>query len=327
VTLPEIIELCVDSMVMNNDSALNREGVTPTYKKVKGFHPLNLIWNGKIIDTIFRGVKKHCNHGHTVAKMLRRAIETIRKEYREDVPIIVRLDSGFYDQEILVELDFADVGFICSGKMYKDVKELIAAMQEREKTTFDNGVNSWAYQEFGYKAKSLPAFYRAFYTLLVRENMQYVVDGAQFDNLILTSLGENPHISKGWSAEQIEEYTSAEAIIKNHHKRGADELTHRGIKEFGSEQLPFKKFAANGAWYYCMVIAFFLFESFKEDTLEGLVPLRCYANTVRRLLFDIAAKIVKSGRYVIMKISKASMEYLNFDELWEKCKAGPPLPA
>jgi hypothetical protein len=34
---PDIIKLGIDTMVMDNDEASKREGVSPTYKKVKGF--------------------------------------------------------------------------------------------------------------------------------------------------------------------------------------------------------------------------------------------------------------------------------------------------
>ncbi len=38
---PKVIILNMDTMPMNNDDALKREGVEPTYKKVKGFAPLS----------------------------------------------------------------------------------------------------------------------------------------------------------------------------------------------------------------------------------------------------------------------------------------------
>jgi hypothetical protein len=41
-------------MVMDNDDALKREGVDPTYKKVKGFQPLQMYWGRYLIDAIFR---------------------------------------------------------------------------------------------------------------------------------------------------------------------------------------------------------------------------------------------------------------------------------
>lgn len=34
---PKVIKLGIDTMVMDNDEAEKREGVEPTYKKVKGF--------------------------------------------------------------------------------------------------------------------------------------------------------------------------------------------------------------------------------------------------------------------------------------------------
>src|SRR5437660_20976 len=82
-------------------------------------------------------------------------------------------------------------------------------------------------------------------------------------------------------------------LIYHHHQRGADELPHRGLKEFGSEQLPFQRFAANQAYYYLMVVSFFLFESFKEDNLQDILPLSSYATTLRRKL-DSAVQMVTS---------------------------------
>ena len=53
-----------------------------------------------IIDAVFRGGKKHCNHGDTVEKMVRHIVSKIRNKYREDVPIIIKTDSGFFDQKL-----------------------------------------------------------------------------------------------------------------------------------------------------------------------------------------------------------------------------------
>ena len=39
----------------------------------------------------------------------------------------------------------------------------------------------------------------------------------------------------------------AHHILAEYHQRGADELANRALKNFGHEQLPFKRFAANTA--------------------------------------------------------------------------------
>ena len=46
---PEVINLTLDTMVLDNAEAEKRHGVEPTYKDEKGFQPLHLIWKNKIV--------------------------------------------------------------------------------------------------------------------------------------------------------------------------------------------------------------------------------------------------------------------------------------
>src|SRR3989442_4835209 len=69
-TQPVVVILTLDTMVMDNDEALKRQGCDPTYKKVKGFQPLQLIWEGKIVDAIFRRGKRRSNYRHDVEKLI-----------------------------------------------------------------------------------------------------------------------------------------------------------------------------------------------------------------------------------------------------------------
>ncbi len=120
---PIEIVLYLDSMVMDNDDALKRHGVEPTYKKKKGFHPLHIIWNGIIVDAIFRGGSKNGNAGNTVVNMVTDLVHLIRSEYSETVTIILRCDSGFFDEKNFNTFDDLNIGFIASGKMYDRVKQ------------------------------------------------------------------------------------------------------------------------------------------------------------------------------------------------------------
>ena len=98
---PHLIELGIDTMVMNNDDAKCRHGVKPTYRKKRGFQPLQMNWGRLIVDAVFRGGNKHSNHGDTVQSMIKHMIKKIRKQYRADVPIIIRMDSGFLIRKFL----------------------------------------------------------------------------------------------------------------------------------------------------------------------------------------------------------------------------------
>jgi hypothetical protein len=111
---PEEIELTIDLMILDNDEAVKRHGVEPTYKNVKGFGSLQILWKRKVVDAIFRGGSKHSNAGQTVVNMVTDLVNLIRREYRGDVPIIVRMDSGFFDQDNLAALDRLTVGVICT---------------------------------------------------------------------------------------------------------------------------------------------------------------------------------------------------------------------
>jgi len=98
---------------------------------------------------------------------------------------------------------------------------------------------------------------------------------------------------------------------------------HRALKDFGFEQLPFKRFSQNAALYYTMLVAFFLYEAFKEDVCKGVVDLGAYASTVRRRVIDIAAKIVRHGGKVTLKVTRATWKALGFAQLWQRSGAPP----
>jgi hypothetical protein len=323
---PDKIEFTLDLMVLDNSEAEGRHGVEPTYKKgVKGFGSLQILWNRRVVDAIFRGGSKHSNHGHTVGNMVTDLVHLIRREYRVDVPIVVRTDSAFFDEDNLAAFDRLHVGVICTGKVYEHVKQYVGAIPRGQWKSYDNGHQEWEYVEFGYRYDSWKKYCRAIYTRPAYEGEQRLMDFARPDNIIITNLGVNPEVVKGCSPEIRKELTCVESIIHSHHQRGADELPHRGLKDFGFEELPFKRFSPNMAFFYCMLISFFLFETFKEDVLKEVLAIESYASTVRRKALDFAAKIVSTGRGIILRVTQAVWEQLRFEKLWERCQNPIPI--
>lgn len=324
---PDVIEMTLDSMVMDNDEAEKRHGASPTYQQVKGFQPLQVTWKGKIVDAIFRGGKKHCNCGKTVVHMIAELVTFIRTHYREDVTILLRIDAGFFDEENYVAFDALGIGFIATGKMYEGVQEQVAQAPSTLWDRYDNGHQVWEFVEFGYRGDSWMKFWRGIYTRPVYEQAQMLLEFARPDNVILTNIGVNPEVLKHLPKTEQNRLQTPHSLIANHHLRGADELAHRGIKDFGFESLPFLRFPANSAFYYCMVIAFFLFETFKEDVLSEVLPITTYATTVRRRAIDFAAKIVKTGHQLILKVPQSVLTALKLNRLWQRCQCPPPLLA
>ena len=115
---PSEVILDLDTMVLNNNDAHKREGCKPTYKKVKGFQNLQLSWEGRLIDVLFRSGEKHSNHGDDAFRMLRKTVKLIRQEHG-DLPIMVTMDSGFLDEKLLTRIERElEIGYICQ-KLYK----------------------------------------------------------------------------------------------------------------------------------------------------------------------------------------------------------------
>jgi hypothetical protein len=324
---PRVVQLTLDTMVMDNDEALKREGCDPTYKKRKGFQPLHLLWEGKIVDAIFRRGKRHSNYGNDAKKMIRENVRLIREKYDASVAIVLRFDSGFLDEANFALCDELGIGFIATGKVFEAIKQQVAAIAEGQWQGYDNGRQRWSYARFEYRCQAWDKgrTYRALYTRPQYDEGQQLLDFARPDNIIVTNLDLTHNVLQGMTPELQEYWLEDETIIFHHHQRGADELPHRALKEFGSEQLPFKRFAANRAYYYLMVVSFFLFETFKEDTLKDILPITSYATTIRRKLVDFAAKVVRTGGELILKVPAVVMERLQMAILWTRCQGASPI--
>ncbi|MGD8649478.1 MAG: hypothetical protein PVJ77_23290, partial [Desulfobacterales bacterium] len=72
-----------------------------------------------------------------------------------------------------------------------------------------------------------------------------------------------------------------------------------------------------------MIIAFFLYEAFKLDVCSPVVKVGAYATTVRRQLIDVAAKVISHSGKIVLKVTRATFEALNFSQLWQKSSAPP----
>jgi hypothetical protein len=313
---PSGIILGLDTMVMDNDDANKRQGVKPTYKKRKGFQPIQMTWGRFIIDAIFRSGDKHSNHGSDVEKMLRRVVQFIRKRYRQDVPVVIRLDSGFFDQKLFDICDSLQIGYICGGKLYEDIHTFVNGFDKSFWGLYENNHQVWEYVDFGDRRGNWDRFRRAIFCRPQYEDRQLLLKFARPDTIVYTNLAMGESIDEGLREAGMEKILTAEGIIEAYHGRGSDELVHRALKDFSSEQLPFKRFHQNAAYYYSMLIGFFVYEAFKEDVCGSIVPVTSYATTLRRKVVDVAGKITSHSDKIILKITTSSWRSLDFYSLW-----------
>jgi len=253
-------------------------------------------------------------------------VKLIRTRYDASVAILLRLDAGFFDAKNFALFDDLGIGFLATGKVYDTIKEQVQAIPKKKWKEYENERQVWSYARFSYQCESWKKAYRALYTRPQYQDQQRLLEFARPDNIILTNLVSGEPVLERMPRAVREYWEEDTSLIYHHHQRGADELPHRGLKEFGSEQLPFKRFAANQAYYYLMLVSFFLFETFKEDNLQDILPLSSYATTLRRKLVDLAAKVVRTGHEVILKVTQAAMDGLKLQTLWMRCQNAVPIP-
>jgi len=321
---PRVIVLGIDSMVMDNDEACCREGVSPTYKRVKGFHPLQVTWDRFIIDAVFRGGKKHSNHSDTVEKTIRHLIRKIRRRYCPKVPIVIRLDSAFFDQKLLAVLEELDIGYTVAGKLYEDIRDYVSRLEPSAWQSYENQHRQWHYVELGDRRGTWKRFRRALFCRPLYEDTQRLLEFARPDQILYTNLGCGTAVDDQFRQAGLPGLLNAEAVVAGYHDRGRDELVHRALKDFASETLPFRRFLANAAFYYTMLVAFFLYESFKQDVCRTVVPVTCYATTLRRRILDVAGKIVRHAGRILLKVTESAWKQLHMKTLWHYSGDPPP---
>ncbi|HZJ21427.1 MAG TPA: IS1380 family transposase [Pricia sp.] len=323
---PKIIELGVDTMVLDNDGAVKREGCEPTYKRKKGFQPLHISWGPFLIDVMFRKGSAHSNHGTDYTDRVRSVVKLIRKRYSPETPIVLCADSGFADQKAYREFEEElGIHFITTGKLYGEVKAYVG---EIPKEAFDEIAKNravWEYVEFGNKMKSWGKFRRCVFTRLQRDGTgQFVMDFARPDNIIYTNIGNCQEADRRLRAAGGADYFEAGTIVEKSHQRGADELIHRSIKELATKEgLPFKRMGMNRAYYFMLAIAHFLFETYKRDVTAKVIPATSYPATFRRRLIDFAVKITAHARNLTLNVTETVHRRINIAELWKLCQSPP----
>jgi len=339
---PEVVILGMDTMVMDNDGAEKREGVEPTYKGVEGFQPFQITWYRFVADAVLRGGSKHSNNGETAIKAIQHLTKKIRKVLGEEIPIVVRMDAGFCDKEIYQACEKLGIGYVSSGRLLGEIRKEAEGRSEGQWSTYRNDSDStdgsrvqasreWTYYERGDRRGTWSRFRRMIYVRPRRKEGQRKLAFARKDSVIYTNLGRGGPIDRRLKKAGKSSLIRTESVIETHHGRGRDELVHRALKDFGTERMPFEDFFQNMAFYSMMLLSFNLYEAFKEDVFgaeetessEARIPLSCYATRLRREVIDIAGKLVKTGRQVILKVTEATARRLNIEKLFQQV-ADPP---
>ena len=242
------------------------------------------------------------------------------------MPIVLTIDSGFFDEINFKEFEKLDIGYISGGRVYADIRKYAEKCLQSSWKIYRHKLKkqAWEILPFGDCRGTWDSFRRALFCRPMTDDQgQGVLSFARKPTVLYTNIGRGFPIDDMLRAAGLDHWLTDEEILRRYHGRGTGELVNRSLKDFGTEHLPFKRFESNAAFYYTMLVAFNLFEAFKEDVSSEVMPITSYATTVRRKLIDIAGKIVRTGGEIILKIAKPSWQRLDFEQLWKRSNLVP----
>ena len=230
------------------------------------------------------------------AEVIKEIVANIKTD---DLEIMFRMDSGYFDEDIIEIIESLGCKYLIKGKAYPpllaqltDVHHLFVEGQEgRETTELFTKLNNWdADRRFVVSRVLKPEKDRAQLSLIEGDEYQY------FFFVTNTAL----------------EY---DEVVICYEKRGNCENYIKEAKyDMGIGHLLLKSFWVNEAVFQLMMLAYNLFLLFKFDSLS-VAEYRKQIKTFRLKYVFLAAKIIKTARYVIVKLS---FNY-QYKSLYKKC--------
>jgi len=273
--------LDVDATVIEAE----KQGAAWTYKKVKGYQPILgfIAENGVCLSYEFR-------EGNVVAGA--RAVEFL-EECERVLPEgkemnTIRSDSAFYQAEVLNWCEERGKSYTITAGKDRGVLEAIATVRDWKKLRTLEGEEMD--REVGTAIHIMAKTEQAFRLVVQRwKNAQRDLFKAEdwCYHVIATNLDD----------------LTAEEVVWWHNQRGQAENFIKELKSgFGMEQMPSGVFSANALYFGLGVLAYNTAQALKLFFLDKEWR-RHTIGTLRWRLVEIAGKVIRHGRQLILKLA------------------------
>jgi hypothetical protein len=294
------ITIDIDSSVVNVEG--HQEGTAKGYNPKK---PGNLCYNIQFAfcDELKAYITGFVRSGNTytangAAEMIKEIVAHIKTD---DLEILFRMDSGYFDDEIITTIESAGCQYLIKGKEYPTLASQVTAPtisftkgdENRETTELVTKLNTWDKDRRFVVSRVLkPEKDRSQLSFLEGSDFKY------FYFVTNTEL-------------------SSEKVVIAYEKRGnAENYIKEAKYDMAVGRLLLKSFWANEAIFQLMMLSYNLFLLFKFDFL-GISEFRQQIKTFRLKYVFLAGKIIRTARYVVMKLPAK----YPFRDVYEKCMA------
>ncbi len=294
------ITIDIDSSVVNVEG--HQEGTAKGYNPKK---PGNVCYNIQFAfcDELKAYITGFVRSGNTytangAAEMIKEIVAHIKTD---DLEILFRMDSGYFDDEIITTIESAGCQYLIKGKEYPTLASQVTAPtisftkgdENRETTELVTKLNTWDKDRRFVVSRVLkPEKDRSQLSFLEGSDFKY------FYFVTNTEL-------------------SSEKVVIAYEKRGnAENYIKEAKYDMAVGRLLLKSFWANEAIFQLMMLSYNLFLLFKFDFL-GISEFRQQIKTFRLKYVFLAGKIIRTARYVVMKLPAK----YPFRDVYEKCMA------
>ena len=292
------ITIDIDSSVINVEG--HQEGATKGYNPKKvGNRCYNIQF--AFCDELKAYITGFMRSGNTyTAKGAAETIKEIVANIKtDDLEILFRMDSGYFDEEIIQTIESFNCKYLIKAKAYPTLlrevtysqKHFVKGEEGRETTPLEAKLNTWDKERRFVVSRVLkPEEDRVQLSLLKGSDYKYFLFVTNTD-------------------------LSAEKVVITYEKRGnAENYIKEAKYDMYVGHLILKSFWANEAVFQMMMLSYNLFLLFKLDALD-ISEYRQQIKTFRLKYVLLAAKIIKTARSVIMKLS----ENYPYKKVYEKC--------
>ncbi len=292
------ITIDIDSSVINVEG--HQEGATKGYNPKKlGNRCYNIQF--AFCDELKAYVTGFVRSGNAytangAAEMIKEIVATLKAQNLE---IFFRMDSGYFDEEIIETIESLGCKYLIKAKAYATLVSQVTTSS----AVFHKGINGRETAELHIKLDKWKEKRRFVVSRVLKpenERAQLcLLEGSEYDYFFFVT--------------NID--LESESVVLSYEKRGnAENYIKEAKYDMSVGYLLLKSFWANEAVFQMMMLAYNLFLLFKFDYLDAS-EYRQQIKTFRLKYVFLAAKIIKTARSVIMKLSS---KYL-YQEVYKKC--------
>ena len=292
------ITIDIDSSVVNVEG--HQEGTAKGYNPKRIGNPCYNI-QFAFCDELKAYITGFVRSGNTytangAAEMIKEIVAHIKSD---DLEIMFRMDSGYFDENIIETIESAGCKYLIKGKQYPT----LASQVTDPSVLFVKGEEGRETAELFTKLDTWDKDRRFVVSRVLkpeegREQLSFF-DGDEYEYFFFVTNTELP----------------SEKVVISHEKRGNSENYIKEAKyDMAVGHLLLKSFWANEAVFQMMMLSYNLFLLFKFDSLS-ISEYRQQIKTFRLKYVFLAAKIIKTARYVVMKPSAKHP----YQDVFEKC--------